>query len=315
MDLKRAAEGLTVVGVGLVLLANTLGTLPWSVWWNILSLWPLLLVAVGLDIIGRGTNMDVLRVLSSLLVLGGIAYGALVMPAGSGTPWAPFQVLGATSESKPFSFSEKHDASVKDGVAVINGGVGKLTVKAGDVMASSDGFSPWTPRFDVSTTGGTADARISLGEGGMWGLPGKTGKAELNVTLDRSVSWALTIDSGVSETTADLTDMRLDELTFKSGVSSAKVTMPKRSLSGTSGGVPVSIDSGVSSLTLRLAQSDSVRLRVDRGISSVKVPSDFREVGDSGGGTRTYETRTFSEGRFWDVTLDAGVSSVDIELY
>lgn len=314
MDLKRAAEGLTVVGVGLVLLANTLGTLPWSVWWNILSLWPLLLVAIGLDIIGKGTSLDVLRVLSSLLVLGGIAYGALVMPVGSGTPWAPFRVLGTVSESEPFSFSEKHDASVKDGIAVVDGGVGQLTVKAGDVMASSEGFSPGNPRFDVSTTRGTADVRIALSEGGTWGWPGKAGKAELNVTLDRSVSWALTIDSGVSETTADLTDMKLDELTFKSGVSSAKVTMPKRSLSGASGGVPVSMDAGVSSLTLRFAKGDSVRLRVDRGISSINLPSELREVSSSGG-TRTYETRTFSEDRFWNVTLDAGVSSVDIELY
>lgn len=314
MDLKRAAEGLTVVGVGLVLLANTLGTLPWSVWWNILSLWPLLLVAIGLDIIGKGTNMDLLRVLSSLLVLGGIAYGALVMPAGSGTPWAPFRVLGTVSESEPFSFSEKHDASVKDGVAVIDGGVGTLTVKAGDVMASAEGVSPWTPRFDVSKDRGVADVRIGLGSGGNWGWPGRTGTAELNATLDRSVSWVLTIESGVSETTADLTDLKLDQLTFKSGVSSAKVTMPKRSLSGASGGVPVKMDAGVSSLTLRIPKGDSVRVRVDRGISSVDLPSGLREVGE-GGGTRTYETRAFSEGRFWDVKLEAGVSSINVELY
>jgi len=315
MDLKRAAEGLTVVGVGLVLLANTLGTLPWSVWWNILSLWPLLLVAIGMDIIGKGTNMDLLRVLSSLIVLGGIAYGAVVMPAGSGTPWAPFRVLGAVSKSEPFSFSEKHDASVKDGVAVINGGVGQLTVKAGDALASSKGSSPWNPRFDVSTNRGVADVRIALGSGGTWGFPGGNGRAELDVTLDRRVSWALTIDSGVSETTADLTGLKLDALTFRSGVSSAKVTMPKRSLSGAGGGVPVSVDSGVSSLTMRFAKGDSVRLRVDRGISSVDLPSEFREVGKSDGGTRTYETRTFSESRYWDVKLDAGVSSIDIELY
>lgn len=314
MNVKRAAEGLTVVGVGLVLLANTLGTLPWSVWWNILSLWPLLLVAAGLDIIGKGTRMDLLRVLSSLLVLGGIAYGALVMPAGSGTPWMPFRVLGATSVSEPFSFSEKHDASVKTGVAVVNGGVGQLTVKAGDVLASSEGSSPWNPRFDVSASRGDADVRISLGEGGSWGFPGKTGTAELNVTLDKHVSWALTVDSGVSETTADLTGLPLDALTFKSGVSSAKVTMPRRSLSNVSGGAPVTMDAGVSSLTLRFAKGDSVRLRVDRGLSSVNLPSEFREV-DQSGGKRTYETRTFSEGRFWDVTLDAGVSSINVQLY
>lgn len=313
MDFKRAAEGLTVVGVGLVLLANTLGTLPWSVWWNILSLWPLLLVAAGLDIIGKGTGMVPLRVLSSLLVLGGIAYGALVMPAGSGTPWAPFRVIGTISESQPFSFSEKRDASVKNGVAVIKGGVGTLSVKAGDVLASSNGSSPWNPRFDVTKTDGFADVRISLGEG-TWGFPGDKGRAELDVTLDKRVSWALTIDSGVSQATADLKGLPLDALIMKTGVSEATVIMPSRATSRVSAGVPVMLDAGVSSLKLRFAQGDSVRLRVDSGVSSVDRPSEFRETGRDGS-KRTYETRAFSERRFWDVTLDAGVSNIDIEFY
>jgi len=316
MDVKRAAEGLTVVAIGLVLLANTLGELPWSVWWNILSLWPLLLVAAGLDIIGKGTDMDLLRVLSSLLVVGGIAYGALVMPAGSGSPLAPLGVLGGAGESEPFAFSEPHDASVKDGVAVIEGGVGQLTVEAGDVLASSDGLSAWNPRFDVSVAGGTADVRISLGEGGTWGLlPANTGRGRLNVTLDRDVSWTLAVNSGVAETTADLADLKLDKLTVNAGVSSAKVTMPKRSLSPAGGGVPVVMDAGVSQITLRIVEGDSVRLRVDRGISAVNLPGGFREVGERDDGTRTYETSDFSEGRFWDVDLDAGVSSIDITFY
>lgn len=314
MDLKRAAEGLTLVGVGLVLLANMLGTLPWSVWWNILSLWPLLLVAAGLDIIGKGAKMPALRVLASLLVLGGIAYGALAMTPGSGQPWAPFRSVGVTGESEPFDFSEPRDRSVESGTAFVHGGVGELTVRGGDVLASAKGMSPWDPRFDVSVKGGVANAQISLGANGTWGFPGDVGRAEMTVVLDRAVPWTLDIDAGVSSTRADLTGMMLDSLTVNTGVSEATIVLPARSATKATDGIPVDVDAGVSSITLRFAKGDSVRLEVDGGLSNVNRPSEFDEVSRSGN-SRVYETDGFDDGEFWDVTIDAGVSSIDIEFY
>src|SRR5665647_3985915 len=124
MELKRAAEGLTLVAVGLILLGNTLGIVPGSVWWNIFSLWPILLVAAGIDIIGRGTDNSWLRVFSSLVVIGGLAYGVLVMPATGGS-WSPFVLtpLSSSATAEPFDSSAPHDASVTTGRASVKGGV------------------------------------------------------------------------------------------------------------------------------------------------------------------------------------------------
>lgn len=83
MDVRRAFSGLNVIAIGLILLANTLGYLPWSVWWNILSLWPLLLVAAGLDILGKAFGWQWVRALSGLVVLAGLVFGALVLPEGA----------------------------------------------------------------------------------------------------------------------------------------------------------------------------------------------------------------------------------------
>jgi hypothetical protein len=71
MTVKRVFEGLTLVLIGVILLLNTTGSLPWSVWLHVLSLWPLLLVAAGLDIIAKGIDAEWLRVISSLLVIAG----------------------------------------------------------------------------------------------------------------------------------------------------------------------------------------------------------------------------------------------------
>lgn len=314
MDLKRAAEGLTVISIGLVLLANTLGTLPWSVWWNILSLWPLLIVAIGVDIIGKGADVKALRVLSSLIVIGGIAYGALVMPAGSGTPWAPFRWVDTLRESKSFDMSEPHDGSLKSGTATVRGGTGRLDIEAGRALATAEGNSPFDPRFAVRAEDGAADVEISLGEDGTWAFPGDTEDVWMSVTLDRRLVWSLTVESGVSRTRADLRQLPLESLTLKSGVSDSVVHLPKRSLNRAGGGLRVVVDAGVSTVTMRFAKGDDVRVRLTGGLSRFEHPDDLREVGRTDG-RRTYQTRDFSGKRFWDVILNSGISTVNVEFY
>ena len=87
--MKRVFDGLSLIAIGFVLLACTTGYLHWSVWISIFSLWPLLLVSAGIDIIGKATDRDWLRALSSVVFIGGLLYGAFVMPAGTwGLPWS-----------------------------------------------------------------------------------------------------------------------------------------------------------------------------------------------------------------------------------
>lgn len=310
MELKRAAEGLTLVGVGVILLANMLGYLPWSVWWNILSLWPLLLISAGIDIIGKGTDNSWLRVLASLLVLGGMAYGVFAMPADGTWERLPFVVSINEPDASPFAFNEPHDSSVRSGTAVVKGGVGELSVKAGRDLASAEGVSPYTPRFEADVSGHEADVAVSMGGGSWAGVPARK-DLRLDVTLDRRVPWDLTLDAGVSSIDADLSGLDLTSLDVQTGVSQGAITLGAPH--GT-GGVPVSIETGVSSVTVRFKEGENVRLTVNRGLSSVDTGRGMSEVGREGD-KRVYESDGFSESTFWDVQLDAGVSNVEIEFY
>lgn len=313
MELKRAAEGLTLVAIGVILLANMLGYVPWSVWWNILSLWPLLLISAGLDVIGRGTENTWLRVLSSLLVIGGLAYGVFAMPADGGWQRVPFAISINQADPEPFEFSEPHDGSVDSGTALIKGGVGQLTVEAGDVLASVEGLSPFDPEFEANASGGTADVLMTMGEG-PWVAPSNSGEARLDATLDSRVAWDLTLDSGVSEIDADLSGLTLTELDVKTGVSQGTITLGEVDTSLVDGGLPVSIDTGVSSVTVRFKKGENVRLTVTGGLSSVKVGSDMSQVRRNGD-DKVYESDGFSDSAFWDVRIDAGISDVNIEFY
>lgn len=72
MNGTQFLKGLVIILVGVILLLNTLNILEWSVWYNILRLWPLLLVSLGISLIFRRR----LSWLAPLVILVGLIIGA-----------------------------------------------------------------------------------------------------------------------------------------------------------------------------------------------------------------------------------------------
>jgi hypothetical protein len=81
-----------IIGVGAVLLLNTLGYLPYSIWTVLLRLWPVVLIAIGIDLlIGRRTLAGrllalvlILALLGGGLWLAGVRLGPAGVPLGQG---------------------------------------------------------------------------------------------------------------------------------------------------------------------------------------------------------------------------------------
>ncbi len=67
MDIGRIRNGAILISTGVVLLLNTTGHLLWSVWLRIFSLWPVALIAIGIELLFKKTRFSFLTVLSPLL--------------------------------------------------------------------------------------------------------------------------------------------------------------------------------------------------------------------------------------------------------
>ncbi len=320
MAAKRVLPGLTVITIGLILLANTTGALPWSVWWSILMLWPLLLVAAGIDILGRSVGSTALRVLASLVVIGGLAYGALTGVNGVRVP-----VLFGARTGQAFSHAAAHDPTVTFGVARIDAGLSRLTLKAGDDLASANGRTPFgkpafevkggTPRSSVVPTnpgdngGVAADVSISSGNGnGVVAVPGPT-DSFMDVTLDRSVLWeTLTLNAGLSDTTLDMSGLKVGSLTADMGLSNSTITFGPETRDAT-------IKGGLSSMTLRVPASMAVEVDASNGLGSIRFDNGWTRVS---GGTfdGVWRTDGFDAASAkLTIHLEAGLSSVDVQRY
>jgi hypothetical protein len=311
---ERIIDGLTVIALGFIFLGSTLGYFPWSVGTTVLallSLWPVLLVTIGLDIVGHGLNSPWLRVVSSAIALIAVLYGGLVLPATqSQTRFLGF--LGsALGSSRSFSHSTD-TGNITDATIVIKGGTGEIDIGAGErgTLVAVSGESPFdNPAFSVSRSATRADVLASLGTGtAIWPF---SGRSQMDLKLCPVVTWDIQLETGASSLVADLKDVPVKALLLKTGASTSDVSLGP--IPSDEGEVSVRVESGVSSVTLRVPTGVEVRVEAQTGLSSVSVPSDLTRLSGSG---RVYESAGYQGARRrYLVRIQTGLGSVDVRRY
>lgn len=313
MSVRRFFEGLTLVVLGGILLLYVTDAISGGIgsfFSNLLRLWPLLLVSIGLDILGKGLDNTLLRALGSLVIIGGLLVAAFVMPADGA--WWPFGFRFGDGEGagREFSRVAAADTAVSTGSARVDGGVGVLTVRGGPDMARIEGRSPFgEPRFDVDVENQVADVRIDPGDERVIFGPDTRGH-RMDVQLSGAMEWDLDIRSGVSKVDAELSAMRIRELRVEAGVSDTMVRLGPPEYRET----PVDIKGGVSSFKLRLPRGSEVRIRVDRGLSGVDVPEDLER--DRDGDRDVYTTPGYDSAALsYDILIKGGISGIDVSWY
>lgn len=310
MELKRVFEGLSVITVGGILLANTTGYLPWGVWWNVLMLWPLLLVAAGVDLIGKGLDNTWLRAASSLVVIGGLLYGAVAMPSGAPALFRGplFRLNPMSGDSVPYALDADRDTRAVQGRATISGGLGEIEVgSTSQKLANVEGTAPEgaTPQLSVDARGDEVDVDISIPEeeGGVWF---GSSDSRMRVELDRSLDWDIELKTGMARTQADLSTLGISSLLVEQGMSETTVMLGRPLSTGSA----VTIKGGMASSVVRLPKSAEARVRVKQGLSSTQFPDDgWTEQSDGTWTTDGYRAGSSA----WEIDVEQGMASVRFE--
>ena len=303
----RLFEGLGTVVFGLVLLGNTTGYIAWSAWWTFITLWPVLLIALGVGIIGKGTGADWLRIVASLMVTLTLAFAAATSTTGA-VGIQPVGVWVRTSgqafhDSEPVSGAVKAELSLK-------GGAADITVREGAELVAIDGTTPFgAPDFRVSRSGDRASATVNLGDshGPVIIAPGITG-ARLNMTLSQKPVWTILFETGASTLDADLSHLQVEDVELKTGASSSVIRL---------GEVPSDVrratclvKSGVASVKILVPASAEARVETANGLSGTDVGSRFAKRDGA------YQTSGYSSAsRAWDIRVESGVSAITVTTY
>ena len=243
MKLARLFQGLLFIAVGIILLANTMGFLPWSLWRNLLSLWPIFIIGLGLRIATRKEAFVPL----ALLVMVVWAVMAPSTPGG----FFPFGCLWMAPES---TFFGEVPMPADEARVVLKMGASKMDLRGGasDLLEAQGRYRGQVPRLTSITTGALPVITLDHPGGGEWKI-----RLNENVILDISVQ------GGASSLDMDLMNLQVRNLEVESAASSVQVRLGNRLDWST-----VSIDAKVSSVKVSVPQDTGVRVRVQGALSS-----------------------------------------------
>jgi hypothetical protein len=255
-----------LIALGIVFLLNNLGYLDWDIWDALLRLWPVLLIAIGLDLlIGRRSALG--SALLVLLVVGGV--GAAIWWMGL---WLPSSAAIATETiSQPLN-------GARSATIDIDMGAGQLQVGA---LSESDNLVEGT----VVPGGGQVlrdfsldsdRATFKLRSQGSWGFPfgqRRSARMEWNVMFNRDIPLRLSIDTGAGQAKLDLARLQLSALDINLGVGQTHLTLPER------GQLQAHINGGVGETTVIVPAGMAARIEATAGLGQLQVLGNFERAG------------------------------------
>lgn len=253
-----------LISLGIIFLLNNLGLLSWSIWETLLRLWPILLVAAGLDLIvgQRSAWGALLALVLTLTILG----GALWL-SGTGVGWQ----RAVRSEEIVQAAGDVREAEL-----VIAPGIGTLSIKAASdpanlvrgrvVLRSREELEP---RFTVDDGTGRFILVTQASSFGPTAV-GLGGQRAWDLQLSPGVPLRLETDLSVGEQNLDLTGLALTGLAVEQGIGQATVTVPAE------GRFEARIEGAIGQTTVVIPEALAARVRLDTGLSGQRLPPEYR---------------------------------------
>ena len=256
-----------LIGLGTVFLLGNLGYLTVDAWQTVLRLWPVLLIAFGLDIV-IGRRSAVWSVVGLVIILAVLA-GALWM----------FGVRLGGGEVLPSEEVRQSLEGAAEARVVIKPAVGELRIAA---LPAPENLVEGTVRAgrgervtqDFSMDGNTAVFTLQ-GSGAMAFGTRRTEDAwGWDLSLAPTIPLDLVTGMGVGKSEIDLTNLMIADLDVSMGVGDTTVTLPA------TGQFRGEVKGAIGQITILVPQGMELSINADTGLATLDVPDDFLEEGD-----------------------------------
>lgn len=259
---RRGLVGATVmICLGAIFLMANFGLLAIDIWGLVLQFWPVLLIAIGFDIIvgRRSILLSLLGVLVVVAILVGAVWYSSYSTAG-------MQLTTA-------NISQALDGATRANVQ-IDTGVGEVhitAIEAGDSLI--EGSVPQGSGFDVrqefSIEGATASYHLRQSGNTVWVFPAPRNQMLWDLRLNPEVIGNLDLNLGVGQVILDLEDISLENLSVETAVGNTELTLPAQ------GDYQVQLEGAIGKLTVYVPDNIGVQIQPSSGLGTTKVPDDY----------------------------------------
>jgi hypothetical protein len=265
---RRSLLGpLILIALGVVFLLNNMGILSWNVWEVIFRLWPILVIAIGLDLLlGRRSAWG--AVLAFLITLA-ILLGAL---------WLFESDIGRNVAGSAVDIRQDLQGA-SEAVIVLDPAVGSVQVDAlGDSANLLEGVVRPANEEEVATRfsleGDTATFVVERAEPSFGPFLGDINRPRWEIGLARGIPLELQVDHGVGQLALDLDGLTLRALRVNLGLGQTTVTLPNR------GRFEAVVKGAIGQMTIVVPDGLAVRIMANTGVATRSVPDGYRREGD-----------------------------------
>ncbi len=283
------------IGLGGVFLLANLNFLALDVWWVILRIWPVFIVAAGFDLlIGRRSIWASLAGLVAVLViLGGTLWlsGVRAERGAAITGQAIHRELSGATQAR---------VSLSPGAGSLR--LGMLGVDGVLIDGRAAAGSGQNIYEDFSMDGNTAVYTLRQSGSAFYSTDFASNDWRWDLSLTPGLPIDLTVNLGAGNADLDLNGLNLSAMKIDLGVGQTIVTLPAEgSLNG-------DINGGVGQLVVRVPDGVAVRIVADTGLTAKNFPASYHRDGD------TYTSPGYdSAANRIDLKMDMGIGNIRVE--
>jgi hypothetical protein len=308
MNVGRIRNGAILLSAGVVLLLNTTGHTPWLVWFKIFSLWPVALIAIGIELLFKKSRLAFIALLSPLLffaaILGPVVFGWY--------DYGRFHRAGHT-----YHLSRDFDSTYTEMKLSLRMNSGDLTVLSGtEKLISADlDYASRKPLVDsqqadsgrlVSYQISDKDRKWFSGRIGRTWLGRTYGRREWDVRLTDQIPIILNLDLKSGDANLDFSSLKLMECELDVSNSDTDIRIGEMVDE-----VAVTIRSKSSKISLSIPEDAGLRIVNHTNLSSTSFSWFTLEEKDGGYQTPDYEQAS----RKLTVSLEGSLTSLQIQKY
>lgn len=301
MKISNLRNGVLFVCAGFVLLLNTLDKLDWSVWGQILSLWPVLLIAIGIELLFKRTPLSFLAMLSPVLMLVAIL-GPVYFYHNPGQ--IPAFVL------KEYKWSEKPDSVVTKATVILDISKGQLEISSNQDNLIQAELKYWAekPHCGYYYSHLDSSATLEIRENNRhW--PDRFWKNmkdnDWNISLSKLPVFDLRVYSAATNADLDLSEIKVEKLRLQTEAGKSQVKLGKLLAN-----VKAIIRGDVSDITILVPEGSGLKIVSDTELSSTNFNFKFNKQND------TFLTDNFQTAQNKiEIDLQGAISSLKIDTY
>ncbi len=270
LDSIYRREGLVgptfLIGLGLIFIFANLGYLTVNIWQMILTLWPILIIAIGLDILigHRSWWLSLAGVVLMIVILVGAIYLFSAERLGEG--------ISGEVYSQDLSLADQAEIVVTQSVGNViiqanQQNNDQLVVNMGEVMSED-------VSIEFNQSDGVATFTID-GSGAVDFLPGSSIEEwRWSLSLPTTVPVELEADMGAGELDLDLTGLEMVTASTELGVGRTAIILPS------AGEFEASVDGAIGQIVVYVPEDTGIRIRPDTALVYVQVPESYTQQED-----------------------------------